>query len=80
MGEVFHDYLHHRDISVKKMREGENGIFVILVSSFEIWFIIAQIKVSLFKPFFSHLGIPVTAKMALVDMVKVTPARVTCLS
>ena len=62
------------------MRERENGFHVILISRFEIWFIIAQIKVYLFKPFIPTLGIPVAAEMALVDMVKVTPARVTCLS
>ena len=52
--EVFHDYFHHKDILVKNMRERENGLFFILLSGFKIWFIVALIKVSLFKPFLSH--------------------------
>ena len=57
-GEVFHDDFHHGDIFVKEMGEMENGLFIILVSWFKIWFIVGMVKVSFLKPFFSYTWDP----------------------
>ena len=57
------------------MREGENGLFVILVSKFEIRFIIAWIKVSLFKPFLSHIRDPCTSCNGISRHGKSNPSK-----
>ena len=78
-GEVFHDYFHHRDISVKK-RERENGLFVNLISRFKIWFIVSMIKVSLFKPFLFHIRDPCSSCNGISRHGKSNPTRVNFLS
>ena len=57
------------------MRERENGLLVILISRFEIWFIISQIKVYLFKPFLSHIRDPCSSCNGISGHGKSNPSK-----
>lgn len=75
--EILHYYLHNGCISIKNMRKREDGLVVIFIPRFQVWFKITHFQVNHFSP---TLGIPVAIAMASVDISNVTPKRLTYFS